>query len=204
MQKKTMTAAFFWCLGVLILTLTLTLAGSADLYDSVIRLHVLANSDGAEDQAAKLLVRDEVLSYCRAHFSLSDRDEAEAEIRRDLDGIRAAAEAKLREAGSADAVTVTLDRETYPTRVYDNLSLPAGTYVSLRVMIGAAEGKNWWCVLFPPMCLDSSTDAEGALLDAGMSEENVKTVTLDGEPYRIRFRILEWAAELREKFKREI
>ena len=204
MQKKTLTAAFFWCVGALILTVTLSLAGSSDLYDSVIRLHVLADSDAAEDQAMKLLVRDEVLSYCRDHFALSDRREAEEEMRRDLEGIREAAAAKLREAGCDDPVSVTLDRETYPTRVYDGVSLPAGTYTSLRVMIGAAEGKNWWCVLFPPMCLDSASDAEAALLGAGMSEENVKTVTLDGEQYRIRFRLLEWAAALREKFRREI
>ena len=198
MKKQFLLAIFFWCLGLMALTVTADLAGTPALYDSVIRLHVLANSDSEEDQAAKLAVRDEVLAYCQSHYTLTDRESAEAELADGLDGIREAAENKLRELGKEEAVTVSLSRESYPTRHYEDLSLPCGTYTSLRVSIGEAQGQNWWCVLFPPQCLDSATDTESALLDGGMSEEDVRTVTLDGAPYRIRFRIIEWFHSLQK------
>lgn len=204
MKKHVLTALLFFCLGLLVLTVTADLACAPELYDSVIRLHVLANSDAEEDQAIKLAVRDEVLAYCQDHFALADRAAAEEELSSDLEGIRQAAEKKLRELGGTESVRVTLSRESYPTRHYEALSLPAGTYTSLKVSIGEAAGKNWWCVLFPPLCLDSATDAESALLDAGMREEDVKTVTLDGSRYELRFKILEWFHRLREKNQGEI
>lgn len=204
MNKKTVSALIFWCLGLIALTVTLDLAGSGRLYDSVIRLHVLADSDSREDQAVKLAVRDEVLSYCEKNFALKDRESAERELASDLDGIRDAAVTKLRELGHEENVTVTLAREEYPTRRYEEISLPGGTYTSLKVSIGAAKGKNWWCVLFPPFCLDSAADTESALLHAGMAEEDVKTVTLDGTKYEIRFHILEWFNALRQKNKGKI
>lgn len=204
MKKHVLTALFFWCLGLIVLTVTADLLGAPSLYGSVIRLHVLANSDSEEDQSIKLLVRDEVLAYCKDSFALSDREGAEAELKAGLGGIRDAAEAKLREMGREENVIVSLSREVYPTRHYENLSLPGGTYTSLRVSIGAAAGKNWWCVLFPPLCLDSAADTETALLEAGMSEKDVKTVTLDGTGYEIRFHILEWVQALGEKIRGEI
>ena len=199
MKKKYVTALFFWCLGLMVLVVFADLANASTLYDSVIRLHVLANSDSPEDQEIKLAVRDEVLAYCRDRFTLEDRDGAEAELAGDLDGIRETAENKLRELGREESVSVTLGRETYPTRHYEGLSLPGGNYTSLKISIGKGTGKNWWCVLFPPMCLDSAAEPESALLEAGMREEDVKTVTLDGAPFQIRFRILEWFHEIGQK-----
>ncbi|MBP5289560.1 MAG: stage II sporulation protein R [Clostridia bacterium] len=204
MNKRIITALLFWCLGLIALVVTLDLTGSGQLYDSVIRLHVLANSDSEEDQAIKLAVRDEVLAYCQNKFSLSDRESAEQELASDLTGIREAAIAKLRELGQEDSVDVTLSRESYPTRHYEGLSLPCGTYTSLKVSIGKASGKNWWCVLFPPLCLNSAVETESALLRGGMDERDVKTVTLDGAKYEIRFKILEWFYALRGKNNGEI
>ena len=188
------------CLLALFLALTiLPIHGEAAVYDSVIRLHVLANSDSAEDQAQKLRVRDAVLAVTEPLLAHArDRDEAADILAAHLCDIRAAAVDTLRAAGVDDRVQVTLTREEYPTRRYENLAFPAGPYLSLRVLIGEAAGQNWWCVLFPPLCLSAATDKkeqEAALLSAGLTEEQYRIVTDTDKPrYRLRFKILEWFA----------
>ena len=118
-----------------------------------------------------------------------------------LDNMRDLAENLLRENGSEEKVSLSLTEEYYPTREYEALSLPAGRYLSLQVKIGKAEGQNWWCVLFPPICVNSAAAAEDALLEAGMSETNVKTVARDGAPFRFRFKILEIWEEAKESLR---
>ena len=170
----------------------LPLQNADNLYDSVIRIHVLANSDSPEDQALKLLVRDEILAFSRKSLSLGkSRDEAKKELEEHLDGIEAVARLALQSKGCSHGVRVTIGDEYYPTREYDTLSLPAGTYLSLRVQIGKAQGKNWWCVLFPPLCLSSSIEAEDALAGAGMEQENIGTVMGKNKNMRVRFKFLE-------------
>ena len=194
----TRAAAVALCLLLLTLALTvLPVHGEAAVYDSVIRLHVLANSDSVEDQAIKLRVRDAVLAVTEPLLAhAGDREEAADILTAHLDDIRAAAERTLRAAGAEDRVQVTLTREEYPTRRYENLAFPAGPYLSLRVLIGAAAGQNWWCVLFPPLCLSAATDKrqqEAALLSAGLTEEQYRIVTDTDKPrYKLRFKILEW------------
>ncbi len=179
----------------------LPIHGEAAVYDSVIRLHVLANSDEAEDQALKLAVRDAVLDTTRELLKdTKTRDEAEKLLAENLDLIRAAAEDTVRKKGSNDVVAVSLGEEEYPTREYENLAFPAGEYLSLRVMIGEAAGKNWWCVLFPPLCLSAATtkaEAEEVFLSAGLTEEQYRIITdSDNTKYRLRFKILEVAQGL--------
>lgn len=179
----------------------LPIHGESAVYDSVIRLHVLANSDEAEDQALKLAVRDAVLDTTRELLKdTKTRDEAEKLLAENLDLIRAAAEETVRKSGSNDAVAVSLGEEDYPTREYENLAFPAGEYLSLRVMIGEAAGKNWWCVLFPPLCLSAATtkaEAEEVFLSAGLTEEQYRIITdSDNTKYKLRFKILEVAQGL--------
>lgn len=179
----------------------LPIHGESAVYDSVIRLHVLANSDEAEDQALKLAVRDAVLdTTCELLKDTKTRDEAEKLLAENLDLIRAAAEETVRKSGSNDAVAVSLGEEDYPTREYENLAFPAGEYLSLRVMIGEAAGKNWWCVLFPPLCLSAATtkaEAEEVFLSAGLTEEQYRIITdSDNTKYKLRFKILEVAQGL--------
>ena len=186
----------------LIFFLMLPQKSGENLYDSVIRIHVLANSDSAEDQANKLLVRDAILDFAKNRLdAFSDKCEAEEAIGASLDVIESIAHETLNQNGCDMPVLATLTEENYPTRDYDNLSLPQGKYLSLQVKIGNAQGKNWWCVLFPPICQNSACDAEEALLEAGMDEENVKTVTIKEGKYRIRFKILEWWGKAREKIE---
>ena len=179
----------------------LPIHGEAAIYDSVIRLHVLANSDSEKDQAQKLLVRDAVLVKARELLEgVSSRDEAESILRESLPAIEAVAEETLLAAGSEREVSATLGYESYPTREYESMAFPAGEYLSLRVMIGEAEGQNWWCVLFPPLCLSAATDArenQAVCLSAGLTDEQYRLITDNESPkYKLRFKLLELAESL--------
>ena len=188
--------------AMLFLLLLLPMRNGENLYDSVIRIHVLANSDSKEDQERKLAVRDAILKYTRNRLSLGEnREHAKAVLEENLDQLEQVAKKTLEENGSLHEVKIVLGEEYYPTREYEALSLPAGTYLSLQVQIGDAQGKNWWCVLFPPLCLSSSVEAEDALAGAGMTKGNVATVTEDKAVYRIRFKLLEFLQETKKSVK---
>lgn len=171
--------------------------GEEEIYESVVRLHVLAHSDSEEDQALKLAVRDAVLAYTSPLLAeCKDREEAEARLRESLDDIREVAEECLREKGDPHRVEAVLVREEYPTKSYDGICFPSGEYLSLQVKIGEAEGKNWWCCLFPSLCLGNATvsneEAEGAFIEVGLTPPQYKIITETEKPiYRIRFKILE-------------
>ncbi|MBP3395983.1 MAG: stage II sporulation protein R [Clostridia bacterium] len=180
----------------------LPIHGEAELYDNVIRLHVLANSDSEEDQALKLLVRDAVVEKTKTIFkNVDNRKQAEAILRQNLPVIEQTARDALRAAGAENTLTVELGQESYPTREYERLAFPAGEYLSLRVMIGEAEGKNWWCVLFPPLCRSAATsreEAEMAFLAAGLTGEQYRIITDSDEntKYKLRFKLLEVAESI--------
>ncbi|NPV26590.1 MAG: stage II sporulation protein R [Firmicutes bacterium] len=134
--------------------------------DNLLRFHVLANSDSAADQQLKAQVRDVVLAHLRSKMeTVSSVEEAETIIANDLREIEQIAESKVREAGQSYPVVAELGRFNFPTRSYGQLTLPAGEYTALRVVIGEGEGANWWCVLFPPLCfvnISNSLAAEPA------------------------------------------
>lgn len=170
--------------------------GEERIYGEVIRLHVLANSDSEEDQALKLKVRDGILAEAGEMLSGCGDRETALGILSNIEGIErlenAAAEVIARE-GYSYSVKVTLSEEEYPRRNYESLCFPAGTYTSLRVQIGEAEGQNWWCVLFPQLCLGAATrDNRDAFIEVGFTPEQYKIVTDTDEPeYEVRFKILE-------------
>ncbi len=170
--------------------------GEDEIYDSVVRLHVLANSDTEEDQALKLKVRDSVLVRSAEILEgCEGREEAIRAIEANIDVLTDTAEETVRSLGYGYSVRVELGEEEYPTRNYESLCFPSGKYVSLRVLIGDAEGQNWWCVLFPPMCLSAATarsEAEDAFVAVGLSSEQYKIITeTDNVKYEVRFKILE-------------
>ena len=148
------------CVLVLCLAICniLPIHGEEKIYESVVRLHVLANSDSEEDQTLKLKVRDAILSYVSPLVIDSQCKEAAIEILQgELENIEKEAKRIVVEQGYEYNVEVTLTLEDYPTRNYEAMSFPSGEYVSLRVLIGEAEGQNWWCVLFPPLCLSAAS-----------------------------------------------
>ena len=173
----------------------------AKLYDNIIRLHVLASSDSDEDQAEKLNVRDGILgTVSKILDGVSDRAVAEVAIRENLALIEEAANGVLAALGSPHTATVTLTKEAYPTRGYEGCTLPAGTYTSLRVLIAEAKGQNWWCVLYPKLCVTSERTAsvidESELIEAGLTLSQVRIITGSTPDVVIKFRFLEFFERL--------
>ena len=169
-------------LAAVLLTGALSLGEQTALSEKVVRLHVLANSDSQEDQELKLRVRDRVLAETEALLEASaDRKEAE----------------EIAESGYDYPVSVRLEETAFPTRTYDGFTLPAGEYLALRVLIGASEGQNWWCVVFPPLCAAASEDVAETALAAGLSEDQVGLITEENRGYELRLK----SVELWEKLK---
>lgn len=199
-MKKIFAFCSVFFLAVMILGL-LPVEGEDKIYDEVIRLHVLANSDTDEDQTLKLKVRDAVLTEVGEMLSgCADRDAALAILSapEGLSRLSARARETVSSEGYDYGVNVTLSEERYPRKSYEALCFPAGTYTSLRVQIGEAEGKNWWCVLFPKLCLGAATVSnEEAFVEAGFTPEQYKIVTDTDDPeYEIKFKILEIIEDL--------
>ena len=171
--------------------------GEEQIYDTVIRLHVLANSDSEEDQRFKMQVRDAVLSVAtKALEGCNHQEEAAVQLTALLPQLAQVAEERLAELGSDDTVTVTLSQEQYPTRNYESFCFPAGEYLSLRVMIGEAQGQNFWCVLFPPLCMSAATvtreEAEAEFIEVGLSKDQYAIITeTENTKYKLRFKFLE-------------
>ena len=170
--------------------------GERDIYDTVVRLHVLANSDTEEDQALKLMVRDGVLEAAAPLVGgCTTQAEAVEALTAHLSDLEAAALSVVQSEGYDYPVTVLLGEEDYPTRVYESCAFPAGTYVSLRVLIGEGEGQNWWCCLFPPLCLSAATaksDNEDAFIQVGLTKDQYGIITETGKTkYKVRFKLLE-------------
>lgn len=171
------------------------------LRNDLVRLHVVANSDTEEDQAVKLQVRDAIVSMLEdAMKNLPSAEEAKAYLQSHLRQIEDKANEILRQAGFTQTATVSLEQETFPTRDYDTFSLPAGIYNALRVTIGEGEGHNWWCVLFPSLCVPASAEgAEEVAEVAGFSTGLSQTLTGEDGQYTLRFRLLDWLGELQNK-----
>lgn len=197
---KTVKFIFYFCVlmvGVYCLLNVLPFNGEEEIYENTVRLHVIANSDSENDQKLKLMVRDAVLETVCGADTAENKDEAVKSISEMEKEIIFASEKVLKQAGCNDSVSVELGSEKYPTRYYEDYTLPKGTYTSLRVVIGDGEGKNWWCVLYPPLCTAASEgEAEEDFLAAGFSSEQYKLIKNDsGIKYKIRFKFLEILAE---------
>ncbi len=184
--------------AVLLFLLALSLnAGAAALRtqerlsEKVIRLHVLANSDSPADQALKLRVRDRLLLDAAPLLQQArDRREMEALLRDHLPELAAAARDTL---GDSYPVTLELREAEFPTRRYDTFALPAGRYLALRAVIGDGAGRNWWCVVFPPLCGGAAPDT-----DSGFTAEEIGLITRKSAPYALKFRAVECWERLRQ------
>lgn len=189
-------AVLVWC-GTL-------LADRERLNEELIRLHVVANSDSVGDQAVKLQVRDAVVeSLQEAMEDVADVEEAKAYLQENLPKMQAAANGALKAAGCSYEAVVTLCRETFDTREYDTFSLPAGVYEALRITLGNGEGHNWWCVVFPTLCLPATSEGfEDVAAGAGFPETLNNALTGE-DGYEVRFYLLDALGKLENIFFRE-
>lgn len=166
-----------------------------DIRDNVLRLHVIADSDSAEAQSVKLKVRDALIKEGRELFEGNMNIEAaQVRLSGSLDRMKEVAERTLRENGYTYSAEVELSECYFPTRQYGSVTLPAGNYNALRVILGSGEGQNWWCVMFPPICLPAASKDE-AKLDDVLDEKSMDIVT-GGKKYEVRFWIVEKWYEL--------
>jgi len=164
------------------------------IYDTTLRLHVIANSDSEEDQRVKLLIRDAVLEHISAYDSKS-KEEAILQISANKDEIEKIAEDVLVNNGMSGDVSIEIVKEQYPVRYYEDFSLPAGEYTSVKIKIGDAKGQNWWCVLFPPLCTSFAINAdEDEYVNVGLSKDQYNMITGSDGRYRVKFKLLEIAA----------
>lgn len=170
-----------------------------EVRDNVVRLHVLANSDSEADQNVKLLVRDALLESGAEIFSgAATADDAAEYLESEKDELVKTAEKVLAENGFNYGVSIELVTEYFTTRTYGEYTLPAGEYLALKVKLGNAQGHNWWCVMFPPLCLPAAsddTDVHVAIGDKGAD------VIKGGRKYEVRFKIVEIYEEIKNKIK---
>ena len=186
-MKNLLFSALMILASVLFIAVMPTEAEGA-IYEDTVRLHILANSDTEEDQKLKLALRDAILEEFAEELSVFESaSEASDRLRGRLSLIESFASDKIKALGYSYPVSVTLSEEWYDTREYENFTLPKGNYLSLKIKLGEAEGKNWWCVMFPPLCLDVATES-----GAYTKEEDI----LITQRYSVRFKILEIISSL--------
>ena len=172
----------------LLLSIGSVYAQAESVRNTVVRLHILANSDSTADQTLKLQVRDAVTAAA-ATWTANDPTAARQQAVAALPQLEAVARQTLQAAGCTDDVTVEFTRMYFTTRRYGTTTLPAGMYDAVRVTIGAGEGQNWWCVAYPPMCV------------GGAAAEDTLSPITEGEPYVLRFKILEWIESFLQIFR---
>ncbi len=171
------------------------MADSARLREDILRLHVVGASDSEQDQAVKLQVRDAILGSLKDGLEkMSSPEEAYAYVEQMLPKIQETANQVLEAAGFTDQATVSLGQEAFPVREYDTFTLPSGIYQSLRVIIGEGQGHNWWCVVFPQLCMGATSEAFVETANThNMPDSLTKTLTGD---YEIRFWLLDKLGQL--------
>lgn len=170
-------------------------AACGQLPRDVVRLHVVANSNGAEDQAVKLLVRDAVLEEAaRWYQGAGSMEEASSRLCTHLQSIAGAARQVLGEQGVGYSATAQMTEMYFPTRDYGDFRLPAGRYRTLRVTLGEGAGKNWWCVVFPSLCLPAATQEEALLT----LPEGERQVVEGGQEVQVKLKAVELWESLRE------
>ncbi len=168
--------------------------------EKIVRLHVIANSDSEADQALKLKVRDRIIEESGELFTLSESTEqAEGNLINALGDLKSLTERVIEEEGSSYSVEVRAEPSYFPVRSYGNLTLPAGTYKSLKIVIGEGEGKNWWCVLFPPLCLPAAEKRDDLLSDV-LTEKEIQLISSKPR-YEVRFWLYEKLQELKISYK---
>ncbi len=182
-------------------------AVSSNISSSVFRLHVIANSDSSEDQNLKLIVRDRVLAYMNSlvDTNISSKEEIMRLVSDNLENFKSIAQDTVYENGYNYDVNVEIGNFTFPTKTYGDIALPAGYYDALRVTIGEAKGKNWWCVMFPPLCfVDVSSgvvpEDSKETLEESLSDEEYELISGSSTEFEVKFKFVEFFENFKNTF----
>ncbi len=171
-----------------------------ELRQGVLRLHIIANSDSAEDQALKLAVRDEILKNSTDIFkNCNNLDDAISTADTQLDKLNQISNDIIKKEGFDYIAESSVGNSYFDTRVYDDFTLPAGEYQSLIIKLGNGKGKNWWCVIFPCVCVPSASDAS---LNDSVSTQAAQTAE-NASDYKIKFKSVEIYEEIKKIFSKK-
>lgn len=188
--------------SALVLTLVIITSYTAPLIktservqEDVFRLHILANSDTEQDQALKLKVRDYILKNCSFFDNCKTVDEAISAAKENINQIESLANECLKGQGSRYSAKVSVEKEYFSTCVYDSITLPAGYYQALKIVIGSGQGHNWWCIVFPSVCLSACTEDDMA---AYLDEDEVDLIE-NKNGYAVKFKAIEIYEDLKKK-----
>ncbi len=202
--KRVLVLFLLLSLFLFVSALSYVTAVSEDIADSVFRLHVIANSDSPEDQALKLKVRDALLSYMNTLAkNCSSKEEVVTLAKEHQEEFKQIAEQTITDNGFSYPVTIQIGDSNFPTKTYGDISLPAGTYDALKVQIGEASGKNWWCVMFPPLCfVDVSSgivpDDSKEEMKENLNDEEYDLISkTDDNEIHFKFKLIEFFQNLR-------
>ena len=185
-------------------------AVSSNISSSVFRLHVIANSDSPEDQNLKYIVRDKVLDYMNSlvDTNISSKEETMRIVSENLENFKSIAQDTVYENGYDYEVNVEIGNFAFPTKTYGDIALPTGYYDALRVTIGSAEGKNWWCVMFPPLCfVDVSSgvvpEDSKETLEESLSDEEYELISGSSTEFEVKFKVVEFFENFKNTFAKK-
>lgn len=198
-SKRFILSLFCGLLSAIFISFSGFNAGCEDIRQNVLRLHIIANSNSSLDQALKLKIRDRIIEESGMIFEdVTDLEDAVKQAENKISLLEDIANRVIKEEGISYTAKARIDKQYFETRVYDDFTLPAGVYDSLIIDVGKAEGKNWWCVIFPEICIPSAVKGE---LSDTVSDRGVD-IAVNQNRYILRFRAVEIYEELKNLFKR--
>lgn len=197
-RKHIELSILFGLIFAILLSFTRFDAACNDVRENVVRLHIVANSDNDADQALKLKVRDAILANSDNIFENTEKfDQALTVCENNLELFEKIANDVISENGFLYTAEASICDTYFETREYDTFTLPAGTYKSLNIKLGNAEGKNWWCVVFPAVCIPAATERD---LSASVGKNGVE-ITSNPQKYVMKFKAVEIYEDIKQFFK---
>ena len=210
MKKNIFTAfivLFLLSIFIIVCANSYVSAVSSNISSSVFRLHVIANSDSSEDQNLKYIVRDRILDYMNSlvDTTISSKEEIMRIVSENLVNFRSIAQNTVYENGYDYNVNIEIGNFAFPTKAYGDIALPSGYYDALRVSIGEAKGKNWWCVMFPPLCfVDVSSgvvpEDSKETLEESLSDEEYELISGSSTEFEVKFKFVEFFENFKNTF----